>query len=213
MLYILPDITETEDALQALKDGNKRFVESRMKSFDLSAQRRRDLSTGQSPHTVVLSCADSRLPPELVFDQGLGDLFVLRIAGNILSREEIGSIEYAVEYLESSLVVIMGHEGCGAVTAAVEASLNGEGEVTENIDAIIGRINPVVTKIRKNNKNITKKELINKSIEENVELGLANLIANSELVVNKIKNNELKIIGAKYKLDTGVVEFGDYYKF
>lgn len=211
--YILPDIWNPDDSIKALKEGNKRFVEGARKNYDLGFERRKHLvEAGQYPHAVVLTCADSRVPPEQIFDQGLGDLFVLRIAGNILSQEEIGSMEYAVKFLKSSLIVILGHEECGAVTAAVESTVNEDMESTENLDAILGRLQVVVNKTKEKYPGLSKEELTDKSIDENVEYGLANLVAKSDFVVEKIKNNELQIVGAKYMLETGEIEFGEYYK-
>lgn len=209
--YETPKVANTDEALEILKLGNKRFVDDDMEKFNLGFDRREFLANGQSPHTVVVACSDSRVAPEHVFDQGLGDLFVIRVAGNILSEEEIGSIEYAVDHLDSPLVVLMGHEKCGAVTAAVDATINEDSESTENIDAILNRIKPAVEKVKQEDENLKDDDLVEKSIDENVELTLNNLTQNSTLVVDKIKNNKLKIIGAKYKLNTGEVEFGDYH--
>lgn len=212
-VHTIATVANTDQALEVLKSGNKRFVEGDMKNLDLGPERREHLSSnGQTPHTIVVACSDSRVTPEHVFDQGLGDLFVIRVAGNVLSEEEIGSIEYAVDHLNSPLVVLMGHESCGAVTAAVEASGEEGGNSTENIDAILNRIKPAVKKAKESDENLANEELIEKSIDENINVALSNLIDNSNLVVDKMKDDKLKIIGAKYKLDSGKVEFGDFYK-
>ena len=211
-VHTIASVANTDEALEVLKSGNKRFVEGDMKNLDLGPERREHLADGQSPHTIVVACSDSRVTPEHVFDQGLGDLFVIRVAGNILSEEEIGSIEYAVDHLDSPLVVLMGHESCGAVTAAVDASSGEGGNSTKNIDAILNRIEPAVVKAKESDENLAGKELVEKSIDENISLALSNLTDNSELVVDKMKDGNLKIIGAKYKLDTGKVEFDEFYK-
>ena len=212
--YVLPDIWHPDESIKALKEGNERFVQGKRKNYDLGFERRKHLvEEGQYPHAVVLTCSDSRIPPERIFDQGLGDLFVLRIAGNVLSQEEIGSIEYAVKFFRSSLVVILGHEACGAVTAAVESTVNKDMESTHNIDAILGRIRTVINMTKLKFPEIQDRdEFTEKCIDENVEFGLANLITQSTLVVDRIKKNELQIVGAKYMLQTGEIKFGEYHK-
>lgn len=209
--YETPKVNNADEALELLKLGNKRFVDDKVKHFNLGFDRREFLANGQNPHTVVVACSDSRVTPEYIFDQGLGDLFVIRVAGNVISEEEIGSIEYAVDHLDVSLVVLMGHEKCGAVTAAVDASMNEEIESTENIDSILDRIQPAVEKAKESDGNLKGDELVEKSVDENIELTLSDLVENSELVVNRIKDGKLKIMGAKYQLDTGKVEFGEFY--
>ena len=209
--YETPQVGNTDEALEVLKLGNKRFVDDKMENFNLGFDKRELLADGQSPHTVIVACSDSRVAPEHIFDQGLGDLFVIRVAGNILSEEEIGSIEYAVDHLDSPLVVLMGHEKCGAVTAAVDASMTENSETTKNIDAILNRIQPAVEKAKQSDVNLKGDELVEKSIDENVDLTLFNLVENSELVVDRMNNNKLKIMGAKYKLNTGEVEFHEYH--
>ena len=117
-VYKNPTVSSAEEAITLLKEGNKRFVNNKLANYDLSQTRRNELTEGQKPSAVVVACSDSRVAPEHLFDQGLGDIFVIRVAGNILDEAEIGSIEYAVDHLGSPLVVILGHESCGAVTKA-----------------------------------------------------------------------------------------------
>ncbi len=205
--YETPEVHNADEALKVLKLGNKRFVEDKMEKFNLGFDKRKSLANGQNPHTVILTCSDSRVTPEHIFDQGLGDLFVIRVAGNILSEDEIGSIEYAVDHLDSPLVIFMGHEKCGAVTAAVDASMSEVSHTTVNIEAILNRIQPAVEKAKASNPNLKGDALVEKSIDENIDLTLSKLVENSDLVVDKVKSGKLKIMGAKYKLSSGEVEF------
>ncbi|TWJ19412.1 carbonic anhydrase [Geobacter argillaceus] len=191
-----------DEALQKLLEGNKRYVEQQMTGQKLSdAHTRETLATSQHPYAIILSCSDSRVPPEIVFDKGLGEVFVVRVAGNVPDPVVLGSVEYAAEHLGSPLVVVLGHERCGAVTAAVEAKGKPEG----NLGAIIKTIAPAVKQARTEYKGADKAALVETAIDDNVKLVAANLTKQSSLLKHLVKEGKLKIVAAKYDLDDGQV--------
>jgi carbonic anhydrase len=205
-VYENPTVSSAEDAIKLLKEGNKRFVNNELANYDLSHTRRSELTEGQKPFAVVVTCSDSRVVPEHLLDQGLGDLFVIRVAGNILDEAEIGSIEYAVDHLGSPLVVILGHESCGAVTTAVaKAEKPAETHTTENIDAFLDNIEPAVAKAKKTE--LKGKELIEKAVDINVELSVDQLLEESNIVKEGVDAGKIKVVGAKYLLTSGDVEW------
>lgn len=191
-----------DEALQKLLDGNKRYVEAQMTSnklCDVSA--RGALAKSQKPYAIVLSCSDSRVPPEIVFDKGLGEIFVVRVAGNVPDPVVLGSIEYAAEHLGSPLIMVLGHERCGAVTAAVDAKGKPEG----NIGAIIKSIIPAVKQAKQEAKGKDKTELVETAINDNVKLVTANLTKQSTVLKHLVKEGKIRIVSAKYDLDDGKV--------
>jgi len=191
-----------DEALEKLLEGNRRYVEQRMtgqKLCDVSA--REGLAKGQHPYAIILSCSDSRVPPEIIFDKGLGEVFVVRVAGNIPDPVVLGSVEYAAEHLGSPLVMVLGHERCGAVTAAVDAKGKPEG----NIGAIIKTIAPAVKQARKEFKGTDKSGLVETAIDDNAKLVAANLTKQSSVLKHMVKEGKLKIVAAKYDLDDGQV--------
>jgi len=195
-------ISSPEVAKQLLIEGNERFTSGKPLSKDLSSTRREDLmSNGQHPFAVIVSCSDSRVPPELLFDQALGDLFVVRVAGNVVTAVELGSIEYAVDHLKTPLVVILGHEECGAVTAAVKG-----GENHGSIGAIIEIIKPSVDSAK--TMGLTGNDLIEMSTELNIKRASSD-ISKSPIINKGIGLNEVKIISIKYDLDEGILKFID----
>jgi carbonic anhydrase len=155
---------EVISSWEKLLEGNKRFVSGNLAKKDFSLEKRKELLKGQNPYTVVVGCSDSRVPPEIIFDQGLGDIFVIRVAGNVLDPVSLGSIEYAVEHLKTSLIVILGHTRCGAVHATIHSPSKAE----DNLKAIVERIMPAVSKAKKVAK--SEEDLLNIAIEENVKL-------------------------------------------
>lgn len=177
--------------------GNKRFIAGKTRSYDVVALRAK-LASGQQPNVIVLSCSDSRVSPELVFDQSLGDLFVVRTAGNIADRVGLGSIEYAIEHIHSPLLLVLGHQKCGAVTAAC----SGDKMPSHNLDAIVEKISPAVTQAKAYAK---PDELIESAIKENVHQSAKDLLANSEIVRDAVKGGKLTVIEAEYQLATGEV--------
>jgi len=191
----------TGDAsLQKLMDGNKRYVEGKLGSKDLGDNKRKELAKGQKPFAIVVTCSDSRVPPELLFDQGLGDIFVVRVAGNVVDQIGIGSIEYAAEHLNAPLLLILGHSKCGAVGATLDAKGNPEG----NIGAIIKKIQPAAATAKK--KGGSKDEMMETAIHENVINVYKDIMKNSSIIKHLADAGKLKIVGGEYMLSTGKVE-------
>jgi carbonic anhydrase len=186
----------TADAVLAeLKAGNQRHVKAAYKHPHQTEARRQALTSGQSPHAVVLACADSRVAPEIVFDQGLGDLFVVRVAGNIAPDDEVASIEYAVEHLHTPLVVVMGHQSCGAVGAAIEG-----GEAPGHLPTLIDALKPAVEEARK-----MPGDLSDNAIRINVEHVVDQLRHSKPLLAEAVESGKLRIEGGVYSLKTGAV--------
>ena len=184
-----------------LMAGNERFVAGKPQARALVPLRQK-LASGQSPKAIILSCSDSRVGPELVFDQSLGDIFVVRTAGNVADAVALGSIEYAVDHLHSPLLVVLGHQKCGAVIAAC----SGEKMPSKNLDAIMEKIEPAVTHAKVHAK---AEDLIEPAIKENVHQSARDLLVNSEIISNAVKSGKLSVIEAEYELDTGrVVRLG-----
>ncbi|MEH1850490.1 MAG: carbonic anhydrase [Nostoc sp.] len=181
-------------ALQKLIEGNQRFVDHHPQYPDQSALRLHEVAQAQHPFATILSCADSRVPAEIVFDQGIGDIFDVRIAGNIATHEAIGSIEYAVVLLGSPLLMVMGHERCGAVTAAVQnESLLGD------ISSFVKAIKPAVEKVKSQ-----PGDAVENAVVANVQYQIERL-KRSQLLTEQVRSGKLKIVGGRYDLDTGRV--------
>jgi carbonic anhydrase len=180
-----------------LMEGNHRFVTGKPQVRDLPALRV-TLSKAQHPKAVILTCSDSRVPPELLFDQSLGDLFVVRSAGNIADAIGVGSIEYAVQNLGSSVLVILGHTKCGAVAAAC----SGEKMLSSNLQTIVEKIQPAVVKSRASSKN---DELTETAIKQNIHQSAKDVLANSELLRQFVQKSKLSIFEAEYQLESGEV--------
>lgn len=186
------------EALNRLKDGNERFVAEKLSHPRQTGKRREELATSQAPFAIVLGCADSRTSPELVFDQGLGDLFVLRVAGNVLNDETLGSIEYAVDHLGSVLIVVLAHERCGAVKAARD-TIAANTEAPGHIQSLVRAIQPAVAATSGADAEATAKTNAQQ---------VANKLRESEpFLKEKAAAGKLQVIGAHYDLDTGKVEF------
>ncbi|WP_229549563.1 carbonic anhydrase [Nostoc sp. CHAB 5836] len=183
-----------EEALQKLIEGNQRFVDHQPQYPDQSALRLQEVAQVQHPFATVLTCADSRLPTEIVFDQGIGDIFDVRIAGNIATREAIGSIEYAVVLLGSPLLMVMGHERCGAVTAAVKNEL-----LPGDISTFVRAIKPAVKKVKG-----LPGDAVENAVVANVQYQIERL-KHSKLLTKQVRSGKLKIVGGRYDLDTGKV--------
>ncbi len=189
-----------EEAFSKLMDGNKRFVSGNLSKKDLGDARRKELSKGQNPSAIVVTCSDSRVPPEIIFDQGLGDVFVVRVAGNVFDPVSLGSVEYAAEHLHTPSLLILGHDKCGAVAASLDAS----GEPEGNIGAIIKKILPAVEKAKA--KGGTKEEMLDNAVKENVLLSYVNMLAGSPVLKHLIDKGELKAAAGVYHLSSGEVE-------
>jgi carbonic anhydrase len=196
------DVATAADARKLLIEGNERFVSGKLANKDLGQAKRDELLKGQHPFAAVVSCSDSRVPPELLFDQGLGDIFIIRDAGNIVDPVSMGSVEYAVEHVKVPLVVVLGHEKCGAVTATVQG-----GEAPGSIGSIVQTIKPSVDKAKASGSN-SQEELIEKSADENIKAVVAE-IKKSPVVKEAIEHGHVKVMGAKYHLATGQVEWLD----
>ena len=192
----------SDAALKRLMEGNQRFLESRML---LCGQATRDaakaLSQEQKPYAIILSCSDSRVPPEIIFDQALGDIFVVRVAGNVADPVALGSIEYAVEHFGSSLIMVLGHKRCGAVSAAFDA----QGTPTGNLGSIIKLIAPAVVKAKKASKGKPKAVQVETAIDDNISLTADRLITQSSVIKRLVGEGKVKIVQAKYDLDDGKV--------
>jgi carbonic anhydrase len=203
----------SDEALQKLIDGNQRYVENQMtgtKLCDLTA--RTSLAKSQKPYAIILTCSDSRVPPEIIFDKGLGEIFVIRVAGNVPDPIVLGSIEYAAEHLGSPLIMVLGHERCGAVKATVEAK--GKSSGSKNIDAIIKVVAPAVKAAAKDCqacKNDTKcadtkkDEFVECVVDANAKIVAAGLTKNSKILTHLLHEKKIKIVSAKYDLDDGKV--------
>lgn len=185
---------EADTALNLLKEGNSRFINEKYSNIHIDKITRKELSKGQHPFAVVVTCSDSRVSPEILFDQGLGDLFVIRTAGEVISDVEIGSIEYALEHLGTNLVVVLGHDECGAVKATIAG-----GELPKNIKAIADLIAPAVNEAKKETGN-----LLDNSIKNNVKLVMDTFNKKTTL---DLKHEEVKVVGAIYDFDENKVEF------
>lgn len=189
-----PESLSPDAALQKLMEGNQRFVDHQPQYPDQSALRLQEVAQAQHPFATILSCADSRVPAEIVFDQGIGDIFDIRIAGNIATHEAIGSIEYAVVLLASPLLMVMGHERCGAVTAAVQnESLLGD------ISTFVKAIKPAVEKVKSQ-----PGDAVENAVVANVQYQIEQL-KHSKLLTEQVRSGKLKIVGGRYDLDTGRV--------
>ncbi|MCK4839354.1 MAG: carbonic anhydrase [Desulfobulbaceae bacterium] len=182
------------DALDRLKKGNDRFVQDKLNGKLQDSERKNSLTGGQSPYAIILSCADSRVVPELAFDTGLGEIFVVRVAGNVANTSSIASIEYAIVHLGTKLIVVMGHESCGAVTAAVAGGDNGN-----NLNHLLGHIAPVVNKNQGADLPVI--------IKENAKASALGLVNNSPIISDAVESKGVKIVSAYYNLKDGKVDF------
>jgi len=201
-------LTDPVEALERLRAGNARFVANEP-SREFSDVERARLASGQEPFAVILGCSDSRVPTEVVFDQGLGDLFVIRVAGNIVAPSQVGSIEFAAQKFATRLVVVLGHTHCGAVEATIDELQQPAEKQSRNIAAIVGRIQPSVMDLLERGDVTDRDDLMRRAVRENVRYSTNALRHGSEIIEELIGKGELLIVGAEYSLDTGVVEFFD----
>jgi carbonic anhydrase len=202
------DSQSPELAFTNLVRGNERFVNGTIKGEHRDEARRRSLASAQKPFAIVLSCSDSRVPPELIFDQGLGDLFTIRVAGNVLGSAQVASIEYAVEHLGAKMILVMGHESCGAVKAAIEAPAHkklGEGS-SPDMDWLVGAIRPVL-KARGLASVSPEDPKLRKPVMANIDSVTENLVVRSKVISDAIAKGNLKVARGIYSLETGRVDF------
>lgn len=192
-----------DEALRLLKEGNARYADGKPQHPRQDRARRAlTAAQGQHPLAAILSCSDSRVPPEIIFDQGIGDLFVVRVAGNVAATDEIGSIEYAVDHLATPLVVVLGHAQCGAVTAVVDDT-----KLPPNIANLVEPIKPAVDKARQANPQATKDELLKAAITGNVWQAMEDMLRLSPIIREKVKDGQAQVVGALYDLDSGQVQW------
>ena len=198
------------EALDRLRDGNRRFVADVRNREPLGGHaRRRELCDGQEPFAIILGCSDSRVPAELVFDQGLGDLFVIRVAGNIVAPSQVGSVEFAAAKFDTRLVVVLGHSGCGAIEATIEELGRPSAEQSRNLRSIVDRIRPSVAPLLATELAGDRPALARKAVRANIRASADHLRHGSEILENLILRNGLLVVGAEYSIETGVVEFFD----
>jgi carbonic anhydrase len=198
------------EALERLREGNRRFV-SEVRSLDAlaSPSRRRELAAGQEPFAIVLGCSDSRVPAELVFDRGLGDLFVIRVAGNVVAPSQIGSVEFAAERFGTRLVVVLGHSGCGAILATLEELGRPSAEQSRNLRSIVDRIRPSVEALLATELGRDPETLVREAVRANIRSSANHLRNGSQILEELIRKDGLRVVGAEYSLETGVVDFFD----
>ena len=198
------------EALQRLREGNRRYLAG-VRSLDtvLTRSKRGKLLEGQKPFAVILGCSDSRVPVEIVFDQGLGDLFVIRVAGNIVASSQVGSVEFAAGEFGTRLVVVLGHTQCGAVTATLNALQQPAERPSRNLRSIVDRIRPSVEGFLSTDLRHDQDELTRQAVRANVRVSANQLRYGSQVLEQLIEREGLLIVGAEYSLETGVVDFFD----
>jgi len=197
----------SRDALQRLRDGNARFVTNVRKTDTFLHARRPALTSEQEPFAIILGCSDARVPAEIVFDQGLGDLFVIRVAGNIVAPSQVGSVEFAASRFGTPLVVVLGHTDCGAVQATLEDVKSGPSH-SPNLRAIVDRIRPAVETVIASAAN-DEARVMRLAVRANVRASANHLRHGSALLERLIQDRTLAVVGAEYSLDTGEVDFFD----
>jgi carbonic anhydrase len=198
------------EALERLRAGNRRFVESvRAHSATPDSERRKSLAAGQEPFAIVLGCSDSRVPAELVFDQGFGDLFVIRVAGNIVAPSQVGSVEFAAARFGTRLVVVLGHSQCGAILATLEELQQPTENQSRNLRSIVDRVRPSVETLLATELRHDSEALVRHAVRANIRASANHLRHGSEILEQLIQKNGLLVVGAEYSLETGVVEFFD----
>lgn len=196
--------------LGRLLDGNRRFAANQaVASLFSNPARRAELIAGQEPFAVILGCSDSRVPSELVFDQGFGDLFVIRVAGNVVAPSQIGSVEFAASRFGTRLVVVMGHSRCGAVVATLEELQGRGGPQSRNQRSIVDRVRPSVETVLRSRRDADSEALLADAVRANVRASANHLRHGSELLEQLIEDDGLVVIGAEYSLETGRVDFFD----
>jgi carbonic anhydrase len=196
------------EALERLRAGNARFTAS-IDGPDvfLTESRRAELKQVQEPFAIILGCSDARVPAELVFDQGLGDLFVIRVAGNIVAPSQVGSVEFAAERFGTRLVVVLGHSQCGAILATIEALKNPGGKSSANLKSIVDRVRPSVEELLNTDPHVAFDDLVHHAVRANIRASVNHLRHGSELLEQLIRDRGLMVVGAEYSLETGRVEF------
>ena len=194
-----PSVAPVE-AISKLKEGNGRYTSGNLQHPGQTTERRTELAKVQHPLATILSCSDSRVPPEIVFDQGLGDLFIVRVAGNVINDEGLGSIEYAVDHLGTRLILVLGHQRCGAVQAAKE-TIAAKGKAPGHIESLVNAIKPAVE--------ATAKDELETTVKANVKHVVQALRSSTPILKAKVDSGQVQVVGGYYSLDTGAVTFLD----
>ena len=194
------------EALNRLREGNQRFAANQFADHAVQSSREQSIA-GQKPFAIILGCSDSRVPAELIFDQGLGDLFVIRVAGNIVAPSQVGSVEFAAAEFGTRLVVVLGHTQCGAIRATIDELVQTSENRSPNLRSIVDRIRPAVQPLI--NAGIPATALINQAVRANILSSAEHLRLGSDIIEELIRNDDLLVVGAEYSLETGKVEFFD----
>ena len=197
------------EAFTRLQDGNRRFVANQTTAEPIDRAHRAALAAGQEPFAIILGCSDSRVPAELVFDQGFGDLFVIRVAGNIVAPSQVGSVEFAASRFGTRLVVVLGHSGCGAITATIEEITGHATSQSRNLRSIVNRVRPSVETLLSGRHDQDLESLIRDAVRANVRASVNHLRHGSALLEQLSRSSGLRVLGAEYSLETGVVTFLD----
>lgn len=201
---------DAQAALQRLKEGNQRFVSEALASEAVATpSRRREVAAAQEPFAIILGCSDSRVPAEIIFDQGLGDLFVIRVAGNIVAPSQVDSVEFAAERYDTQLVVVLGHSSCGAILATIEQLGRAVGEQSRNLRSIVDRVRPSVEPLLATDIGRNHDALVRHAVRANIRSSVSQLRSGSRMLEQLIRGQGLRVVGAEYDLDSGVVEFLD----
>ena len=199
---------EAKEALKRLQDGNRRFTaDMQGGDEDLRRSQKAELVSEQRPFAIILGCSDSRVPAEMVFDQGFGDLFVIRVAGNIVASSQVGSVEFAAEEFGTRLVVVLGHSRCGAILATLKAIQQPEEGPSGNVRSIVDRVRPSVEALLKTDLKDDLDALVQRAVRANVGVSVDHLRHGSEVLERLIKAEGLVVVGAEYCLETGAVKF------
>jgi len=198
------------EALERLREGNLRFAANvRGSDAFVSHTRRVELASGQQPFAIILGCSDSRVPSEIVFDQGLGDLFVIRVAGNIVAPSQVGSVEFAAARYSTRLVVVLGHSQCGAILATLEELRAPTGNQSRNLQSIVDRVRPSVEGVFAGKVGPDSDALVQQAVRANIRASVDHLRHGSRVLEELIQDQGLLVVGAEYALETGVVDFFD----
>jgi carbonic anhydrase len=198
------------DALERLRDGNRRFISDVRSAGTLtSGTRRKELAAGQEPFAIILGCSDSRVPAEIVFDQGLGDLFVIRVAGNIVASSQVGSVEFAAARFGTRLVVVLGHSQCGAIQATLEELQQSTDHQSRNLRSIVDRVRPSVEALLATELRHDRDALVRHAVRANIRASANHLRHGSDILEQLIQKDGLLVVGAEYSLETGLVDFFD----
>lgn len=198
------------DALGRLREGNRRFVDEVRSTHSVPSQtRRNELTGGQEPFAIILGCSDSRVPAEIVFDQGLGDLFVIRVAGNIVASSQVGSVEFGATRFGSQLVVVLGHSQCGAILATLEELQQTADHQSQGLRSIVDRVRPSVEPLLATELRHDPETLVRQAVRANIRASVNHLRHGSEILERLVQNTGLLVVGAEYSLETGVVDFFD----